>query len=642
MTFGEHLKDQLPVIDKYTQNGLTLAQEIRDFIKERSQLEKDYAHKLDSLSKRYSSKKEKLGMQLMDVSSAGGNTNNVSFAGSDKYGTLFKAWDAMLLQTEELAKVKIQFSDNMITQVTDQFKTLIHKKDESRKKHMTFAGRLNEEKAKAINDKDKSKEKYDHMCDVVDQAKTRHEKAPDEKTAEKLKKQWQADVMEMNNSKNNYILAVKVANALKKKYYFQDMPQLMDQMQQMNEARVTQTKQLLDEYLRLEIASLDQARNVIDVIHGAVESVSAEQDSNIFIGYHRPAVEWTEPYDYKFEPTLLWKESEDIEVNDAAKIYLINKLGKVRAKLEETVSELDVKTKEVEGLKNLQDAYVKNPTTGDPDEVLENIIESNRGVVALESSRMKYQVCLDVINGAIGEQDHGKRHCLVKSTFAIPTSCDYCQDKIWGLTQQGLTCKECGYNCHAKCEMKVPPYCGIPKSQQPQPSHSSSKKTTTSTSLGASPVSNGGQSQPAAIPNVPTAPAPGNIGKALNTVQQQVQALVLYDYTAGNSDEISITAGESINVVDEEDDAGWIKVSKNGKVGLAPKSYLEIKTAPIAPSSTKQMFKAIYDYEAQTAQELSIKEGDLVEVTKQGDDGWWYGSVNGRKGEFPGSYVEPA
>lgn len=43
----------------------------------------------------------------MDVSSAGGNANNVSFAGSDKYGTLFKAWDAMLLQTEELAKVKI-------------------------------------------------------------------------------------------------------------------------------------------------------------------------------------------------------------------------------------------------------------------------------------------------------------------------------------------------------------------------------------------------------------------------------------------------------------------------------------------------------------------------------------------------------
>ena len=50
-------------------------------------------------------------------------------------------------------------------------------------------------------------------------------------------------------------------------------------------------------------------------------------------------------------------------------------------------------------------------------------------------------------------------HTLAKHTFPIPTTCDYCQEKIWSVTQKGLSCNDCGYNCHAKCELKVPPYC---------------------------------------------------------------------------------------------------------------------------------------------------------------------------------------
>ena len=55
--------------------------------------------------------------------------------------------------------------------------------------------------------------------------------------------------------------------------------------------------------------------------------------------------------------------------------------------------------------------------------------------------------------------------------------------------------------------------------------------------------------------------------------------------------------------------------------------------------------RALYEYQAAEADELTIKEGDLVQVTKKLDDGWWFGVIEDglpRCGLFPGSYVAPA
>ena len=55
---------------------------------------------------------------------------------------------------------------------------------------------------------------------------------------------------------------------------------------------------------------------------------------------------------------------------------------------------------------------------------------------------------------------------------------------------------------------------------------------------------------------------------------------------------------------------------------------------------------AIYNYEARTYEELSLKMGDTIEVvskdrTVTGAEGWWLGRVQGTKryGLFPFNYV---
>ncbi|XP_069589182.1 nostrin [Ranitomeya imitator] len=50
--------------------------------------------------------------------------------------------------------------------------------------------------------------------------------------------------------------------------------------------------------------------------------------------------------------------------------------------------------------------------------------------------------------------------------------------------------------------------------------------------------------------------------------------------------------------------------------------------------------RVLYPYEPQRADELSLEKGDCVIILRKVDDGWWYGTLNGKKGYFPSTYVE--
>ncbi|XP_077381834.1 sorbin and SH3 domain-containing protein 2 isoform X2 [Festucalex cinctus] len=54
----------------------------------------------------------------------------------------------------------------------------------------------------------------------------------------------------------------------------------------------------------------------------------------------------------------------------------------------------------------------------------------------------------------------------------------------------------------------------------------------------------------------------------------------------------------------------------------------------------KQPARAIYDFKAQTAKELTFKKGDAVNIIRQIDSNWYEGEHRGRVGIFPIAYVE--
>ncbi|KAK3585324.1 hypothetical protein CHS0354_040273 [Potamilus streckersoni] len=89
-------------------------------------------------------------------------------------------------------------------------------------------------------------------------------------------------------------------------------------------------------------------------------------------------------------------------------------------------------------------------------------------------------------------------------------------------------------------------------------------------------------------------------------------------------------------------DAGQAGVQRNRhsmfkpKPGAGhPKPMGAPKPKPLLPEC-----RCLYAYDAQDTDELSFNEGDIIQIIKEDQAGWWSGKLRGKEGLFPANYVE--
>ncbi|XP_056016431.1 uncharacterized protein LOC125675051 isoform X2 [Ostrea edulis] len=156
-----------------------------------------------------------------------------------------------------------------------------------------------------------------------------------------------------------------------------------------------------------------------------------------------------------------------------------------------------------------------------------------------------------------------------------------------------------------------------------------------------------------------------------------MEVLVEFEYDAEQEDELTIRVGDVIKNV-QMSEGGWWEGELNGKKGLFPDNFVKVlekkKEEPkkellvtqqrssvkelasklkdvhvgAAPqkkkdhhhTEKKRRAKVLFDYDPENEDELRIEVGDVVEVIKQEEEGWWEGIVNGKSGVFPSNFVE--
>uniref|UniRef100_A0A8C2IH07 Rho guanine nucleotide exchange factor (GEF) 7b n=1 Tax=Cyprinus carpio TaxID=7962 RepID=A0A8C2IH07_CYPCA len=57
-------------------------------------------------------------------------------------------------------------------------------------------------------------------------------------------------------------------------------------------------------------------------------------------------------------------------------------------------------------------------------------------------------------------------------------------------------------------------------------------------------------------------------------------------------------------------------------------------------SAPRVLVKARFNFQQTNEDELSFNKGDIIQVTRQEEGGWWEGSLNGKTGWFPSNYVK--
>jgi len=91
---------------------------------------------------------------------------------------------------------------------------------------------------------------------------------------------------------------------------------------------------------------------------------------------------------------------------------------------------------------------------------------------------------------------------------------------------------------------------------------------------------------------------------------------------------------------DNEFQGEWSEDEDNNNNSFGLQRHESIR--PNRPTIKRERIKAraLYDFDAENAEELRLQQGDIIENVTQLDENWYNGDSNGRSGYFPVNYVE--
>ncbi|XP_074531554.1 SH3 and PX domain-containing protein 2A-like isoform X2 [Halichoeres trimaculatus] len=124
------------------------------------------------------------------------------------------------------------------------------------------------------------------------------------------------------------------------------------------------------------------------------------------------------------------------------------------------------------------------------------------------------------------------------------------------------------------------------------------------------------------------------------------QYVVVASYEKQEPAEISLQAGEVVDVI-EKSESGWWFVSTAEEQGWVPATYLNSHSGTrddlelgASKSGEEEKYVTVQPYISQGKDEIAFEKGAIVEVIQKNLEGWWFIRYQDKEGWAPASYLK--
>ncbi|CAG0891290.1 unnamed protein product [Darwinula stevensoni] len=669
--------EQMSKLQTKHANEADLLEDIRNFTRQRSALEKSYAEGLLKLSATY------LGKKLVNLPELGQEEQRSQW-------NVFSVWKTLLDETEKIAKTRLAAVEVFQTQISDDAKNVRGQKLIVGKKCLDQLGVIHKEILVCIQELDKTKKIYFDEEHVAHDARAKAMDA-EEKSFALSAKRDQCDE-KATQARNDYILQLAAANAHQKRVSDIDLSHLIHTMECKFYEKVA-------EYLILfgktELVTCAAAETAFSNVQHKAQTITRDYNWQCYVEQYPVLVSRT---DYKFEPC----DGDEIHVvkqdNNAAE--MLKKAAQTFstriARETKTIKECQRKLVYYQSLKDSGQKVDPDDQQGpDIDTKIENLKSNLRRA---ETAKLKAEARKDALrDGGLDMEEY------LRNAFAAAESLDP-GEMTRSVSQVSMRSDVEGVYEDVGDSFDDSDYDGsldyrggtVQTEQQVQEKDSAFDRETSITSSDVIPQSyeESLEQEPDMITGEmefrertmkgqqrewqdPTQVDWGDKGHdpcpELDNVVSEVngnvptdkdnggyftpiKCIAVFAYEAQNPDELNLMESEIVEVigVDEEAGEGWVRARDcHGREGLVPRTYLEVadyegnvtsfssvdyqmngmqaedqnealllngeiahinEKVPPPINADGDFCRAIFDYEALTPEELSFYDGQIIRI----------------------------
>uniref|UniRef100_A0A8C7E6F5 Formin binding protein 1 n=1 Tax=Naja naja TaxID=35670 RepID=A0A8C7E6F5_NAJNA len=542
MNWGTELWDQFDTLEKHTQWGIDILEKYIKFVKDRTEIEINYAKQLRNLAKKYQPKKNSKEEDEYTYSSC-------------------RAFLATLNEMNDYAGQHEVISENMTSQITTELARYVQELKQERKSHFHDGRKAQQYIETCWKQLESSKRRFERDCKEADRAQQYFEKMDADinvtkADVEKARQQAQLRHQMAEDSKGEYLSTLQKFNHEQREHYHTHIPNIFQKIQDMEERRIIRIGESMKTFAEVDRQVTPIIGKCLDEITKAVDSIDPKHDSQLVIdafksGFEPPGdvdfEDFTQPIkravsesslsnskETKSESRFsskskgkLWpfmKKSKGGGPEDYSNLPPEQRRKKLQQKVDEINKDIQKELDQREALTKMKDVYIKNPQMGDAASVDIKLAELGQNLEKLRLEVQKFEGWLAEVEGRL----------------PVRTEVMCRQSGAYEPQSNTLTVTNC-------VQDRESPDGGYTE----EPSQESEVKTPTTEF-----DDEFDDEEP--LPTIGTCKA-------------------LYTFEGQNEGTISVTEGETLYVIEEDKGDGWTRIRRNeDEEGYVPTSYVEV------------------------------------------------------------------